>query len=344
MAFLLATESDGLVQDLRQALEGLLGSCRLEIVPEEGPIALARLRAERPMLAFLSMHMRMMDGLTLLRALPPGLAGQVVLLVPDTLEGYRVGWEGLSLGAGDFLVTRGNPPQRLKGNVGHRLRRVANLLVSGPVDAGLEPASRPLGTTPGPLTVVQEPPEGSPWVVLAETRHLAFVSEWLRTLPSSSPVIVRIPEGPRLLRVAREEFGRLVAWPVRGLVSGDPLVPGQIHLFTDTETIRVDPIGGRPTVELRAATDPPGTWSAYHEVLARLRSSTAPLRVLLPEAEDREPEAYLLGMEPAADRALEERALLHRRHGVYHFHSHRARAGRSSRRSSGIPVARQRAA
>ena len=58
------------MQDLRQALEGLLGPCHLEIVPEEGPLALARLRAQRPRLSFLSMDMRFMDGLTLLRALP----------------------------------------------------------------------------------------------------------------------------------------------------------------------------------------------------------------------------------------------------------------------------------
>jgi CheY-like chemotaxis protein len=312
--FLVATGNAGLAEELRQALQTLVGPCALEIVPAEGPMALARLRALRPRLAFAPMQMQMMDGLTLLRALPPARARQVVLLVPDTLEGYRVGWEGLSLGCRDFLVTRGNPPQRFKGSVGGRIRRLAHLLSTNDDQAGVEHVplvQTTLTATPGPLTRDREPRGGSPWVVLAETRQLISVSAWLRTLSSDSPVVVRVPEGPRLLRVAREEFGRLFTWPVRGLVSGDRLVPGQIHLFSDIDSIRIDAVGGRPTVHLETVADPPGTWGAHHDLLARLRASTQPLRIVLPEDDGPEQEIYLMGGEPAG--------LEWPLHGIYHL-------------------------
>jgi hypothetical protein len=304
-----------LVEHLRLLLEALLGPTEIELLPMEGPVVLTRLRGARARLAFVSMEMRGMDGLTLLRALPPARARRVVLLVPDTLEGYRVAWEGLAQGARDFLVSKGSPPLRFRGSVGHRLRQLACLLdADGPSgEAGHAPQG-PVLSVPGSRSSGQTDLEGAPWVVIAESWNLILVTEWLAHQPLDAPVIIRLPEGPRLLRVARENLGRLGDWPVRSLVSGDRLVRGHIHLVAGTETISLEKRDGHLAARVRLAAGPPGSWGAYHDLLESLRDSEAPIRILLPGPGDPEEEALLLGEGP--------------RHAVYHLErSAAARAG-----------------
>jgi chemotaxis response regulator CheB len=279
--FIAATENEKLGGEIRRLLEGLLGPSALELLPEDGDIVLHRLRPIQPKLVFLSMEMRRMEALTLIRALPRNVVRRVVLLVPDTLEGYRVAWEALCLGARDMLPTRGEPPYRFKGSVGQRLRQLACLL-HAEEDAAPEPDPAVADDT-GP----------TPWVVLAETRNLSAILGWLERLPAGPPVIVRVPEGPKMLRVARDGFDRLKGWSVRSLSSGDRLVPGQIHLVGETETMRFEQNGGRPVAVLEPSLEPPGSWAAYHGLLRQLRGSTVPLRVLIPAGDDPELGEYL---------------------------------------------------
>jgi CheY-like chemotaxis protein len=319
-SFLAACEAPPLVEHLRLLLDGLLGPTDIEVIPSDGPVVLARLRGARVRLAFVSMEMRGMDGLTLLRALPGSRGRQVVLLVPDTLEGYRVAWEGLARGAKDFLVSKGAPPLRFRGSVGHRLRQLASLLA---MDAGgneTHPTLSGVRTVPGSLTAGRTPLEEAPWVVVAETWNLILVTEWLSRQAWDAPVVIRLPEGPRLLRVARESLGRLGDWPVRSLVSGDRLVRGHIHLVAGTETISLEKRDGHLVARVRLAAGPPGSWGAYHDLLQSLGESDTPIRILLPEPGDPEEEALLVGEGPlhavyhlercAEARALPEEAVL----------------------------------
>ncbi len=292
--FLAALESPELTHELSRLLEGLLGSSMLEVVPEDGPIVLSTLTTTRPTLAFISTGLRRMEGLTLLRALPEALASRVVLLAPDTLEGYRAAWEGLFLGASDFMVSRGSPPQRFKGGMTQRLRQVASLL------SDQERRNERSNSYPRPCAGIDRVAGRSgslrkfapdvPWVAAPETRNLAATTEWLRGLDREAPVALRIPDGPRFLRVAREGIGRFVNWPVRILASGDRLVPGHVHLFSEGENLRVDAPAGWPIADLAAAAAP-GSWGAQLQFLERLRASSTPLRILAfggeePELED----------------------------------------------------------
>jgi chemotaxis response regulator CheB len=304
--FLAAVESAPLVEEIRRLLAALLGEVEVEMVPQDGPLALNRLRGARSRLVFLPMDLRLMEGLTLLRALPPARARQVVLLVPDTVEGYRVAWEALCLGARDFMVTRGAPPQRLKGGTGARLRQLAHLISADDGTPAAEPLTWP-DTPARPAadlaTGAEEPtrhdasgPEAAaPWLLLPESRHLAGLASWLRALPPGVPAVVRVPEGVRFLRVVREGLGRLVQRPVRELSDGDRLVPGHVHLWTDLEVLRV--CGGESFVRARLSplAETPGSWGARREVLTALLTSSVPLRLALPDADLAEEEDLLAG-------------------------------------------------
>jgi chemotaxis response regulator CheB len=293
--FLAAVEGNGVAEDLRRLLAELVETPELEVIPQDGPIALARLRSTRPRLAFVSMDLKLMEGLTLLRALPAGRGRQIVLLVPDTVEGYRRAWDGLYFGARDFLVTRGSPPQRFKGRTSMRLRQLSHLLAGGETpgpDAvpGFE-GSWEVVSAAGASTAAVDP--RAPWVVLAESRHLPAVVAWLRRQPPDVPVLLRVPEGAKFQRVAREGLGRLLCWPVRIVSDGDRLVPGHVHLIHDGQVPWVEHSGEFPRVREVPQPDPPGSWCAQMTLISRLAASTVGLRVLLPEADPSDREELL---------------------------------------------------
>ncbi len=287
-SFLLAVERSRIANELKRMLDSLLDNPACEILPPDGPTVLGRLRSVRPTLAFLSMSMKRMEGLTVVRALPAGRTRSVVFLAMDTMDGYRAAWEALHLGARDILVTRGSPPQRFKGNAGQRLRRLALLLESGRREA----------EWPDPDTLALLRPTGgglvSPLVLLAEPRYLVAAGRWLRTLGPFFPVVVRVPDGPRFMRVVREGLSRILAWPVRILLHGDRLVAGHVHLFSDTETLRIDAGRGHPTVELQSAVCVPGSWPAHLESLEHLRRSSLPLQILACDLDDPDIEVGLV--------------------------------------------------
>lgn len=280
-----ASDSLPLVEEIRSLVTELLGGLELDRLPQEGPVVLDRLRAQRPRLAFVSIELRLMEGLTLLRALPPGRARQVVLLAPDTLEGYRLAWDGLYFGARDFVVTRGVPPHRLKGSPAIRRRQIAHLLAEEPPtqrvpDSGFEGAWSAVPVVDRGIDLRES---ASPWVVLAETRHLAALIGWLRRLPPEAPVLLRVPEGSRFLRVAREGLERLLLNPVRIGADGDRLVPGHVHLVSDADPVTVVERSGFPYLRLHTPTESPGGWAAPQAALELLSTSPCRLRILLPE-------------------------------------------------------------
>jgi len=310
--FLAAVEPEVLADDLQRMLEELLGPVDFERLPEDGPVALARLKASRPRLAFLSTRLRLIEATTVLRAIPPARAGQVVLVVPDTLEGYRAAWDGLYFGARDFVVTRGLPAQRFKGGTAVRGRQLAHLLTDGTETdgAGAVPGFDGAWRVESACGVVALPgeaaggwsadgsseqargsdgvqvelPEKSPWVILAESRHLPAVAAWLRFVPPAAPVLLRVPEGPRLQRVVREGLSRLLCHPVRIVRDGDRLVPGHVHLAHDAEAPVIVEAGGFLRVHLVPVAEAPGSWGAQRSALRRLGSSPVPLRLILPGA------------------------------------------------------------
>ncbi len=290
LSFVAAVENPDIVQELRRMLDGLLGPSLLELLPEDGPIVLSRLQGTRPTLAFVSASTRRMEGLTILRALTRVQARRIVLLTSDTLEGYRGAWEALMLGARDFLATRGSPPHRLRGNMTQRVRQLAHLLneLHENGDGASDASTAQIG--PGPAGE-----SGCPWVAAPETRKLAAVTAWLGDLDPAAAAVIRIPEGPRFLRVAREGIGRVVRRPVRVLASGDRLVPGHIHLFSETEVARVDAPAGWPSVALAASGQIPGSFGAHREFYEELRASSAPLRILLPDGPAPDLETFLTG-------------------------------------------------
>ncbi len=280
-----ASDSLPLVEEIRSLVGDVLGALELDRLPQEGPVVLDRLRAQRPRLAFVSIELRLMEGLTLLRALPPGRARQVVLLAPDTLEGYRLAWDGLYFGARDFVVTRGVPPHRLKGSAAIRRRQIAHLLAEEPpaqraFDSGFEGAWSAVPVVDRGIDLRDN---ASPWVVLAETRHLAALIGWLRRLPPEAPVLLRVPEGPRFLRVAREGLERLLLNPVRIGADGDRLVPGHVHLVSDADPFSVVERSGFPCLRLHPPTASPGGWAPPPPALELLSTSPCRLRILRPE-------------------------------------------------------------
>jgi chemotaxis response regulator CheB len=302
-------ESVPLLEELRRLLVELLGEAELEVIPQDGPVALNRLRGTRSRLTFLPMDLRLMEGLTLLRALPAARARQVVLLVPDTVEGYRVAWEALCLGACDFMVTRGAPPQRLKGGTGARLRQLAHLVAA---DGEFPRAELPV-LPPAPLRLVPELGSGeesptrhgapgttgiAPWLLLPESRHLGGLASWLHFLPLDVSAVVRVPEGVRFLRVVREGLGRLVDRPVRELSDGDRLVPGHVHLWTDLEVLHLRGEESFVRARLTPPAEAPGTWGARREVLIALLNAPVPLRLALPDGDLAEEEDLLAGAGP----------------------------------------------
>ena len=320
--YIAALENPLLVEEIRRLLRGLLGETQLELLPEDGTVLLSRLRPITPRLVFLNMQLRRMEGLTVLRALPAALARRAVLLVPDTLEGYRVAWEALSLGAGDVIATRGDPPHRLKGNIAQRLRQLAGLLAGDETsDADADCEGENGGDCPETPVVVpsllttgrRDSLAGATWLVPAETRNLFAVARWIRCVERDAPVVIRVPEGPRMLRVVREGLGSQIDWPVRLLKNGDRLAPGQVHLFGEFESLRVVEAGGRGQVELQPAAEPPGSWGAHSDLLRNLRDSSMPLRIVLPEREDPEQELFLMGGDGVC-------------HGIYHLQDPRPRA------------------
>jgi hypothetical protein len=164
-----------------------------------------------------------------------------------------------------------------------------------------------------------EPEERAPWVVFAESRHLPAVAAWLRHLPPGAPIVLRVPEGLRFARVAREGLGRLLSSPVRMVADGDRLVPGHVHLLHDNQVPWIEHNGLFPRLREVALADPPGSWCAQMTLLLRLAASTVSLRVVLPEV-------------GALDR-LEFLAVSRGRHAVYRLSA--AAAGTAEGRNVG---------
>lgn len=288
-SFLLATDSTALADEIRDLLALLLRDVALEVVHEDGRLALARVRSGVHRLAFLPLEMRNMEALTLLRALGGPTASRVVLLTPETLSGFRVAWEGLRMGARDMLCTRGRPATRLKGQPDSRARQLAQLLD---------------GEAPLAAQMPDRECWDRPWVILPETRHLLTVAELLRDLPREFPIVLRVPEGPRLRRVIGEEFARASSWPVRALTPGDQLLTGQVHLFAEPEIVRIEPHGFRWIAQVSHTRRPSGSWAAREELLTYLGDSSAALGILSGEWMD-ETEEDLVCANPDAERELQ---------------------------------------
>jgi len=262
--FLVVTDSAAIAEEIRELLEELLGHVVVEVVHEDGPLALSRLQRGTYDLALLPLGLRRMEALTLLRALGAEASSRVVLLAPDTLEGFRTAWEGMRLGARDLVPTKGQPPQRLKGHHDLRLRQIAWHL-SHPGELALRPLP---GADAFDLT--------GPVVLAPETRHLVAVAEWIVGLPRTVPVVLRAPEGARLRRVLGEELARWIPWPTRSLKHGDRLAPGHVHLFAEPEAIELNGGSERCIARVVPNTGAPGSWSARCDLLAHLAASTVP--------------------------------------------------------------------
>ena len=264
---LLASDNAAVVSELQRVLQELMGPFVVELIHEDGRIALRRLQGRRYRLVLLPSTMRHYEALTLLRMLDPVGRSPIVLLVPDTVEGLRTGWEALRLGAADILPTKGDPPQRLKGQLDQRRRQLAAVLSL----AGSETVSA------NPWSV---PEDGEPTVWLPELRHLTEVTAALTDLPRTFPLLMRIPEGPRMRRVAGEELARTTPWPVRQLQNGDRLIPGRLHLFSDPEAIALVGSGESCVVRLHASSGAPGSADAAHELYRSLGRSTTRFRLV----------------------------------------------------------------
>jgi hypothetical protein len=166
-----------------------------------------------------------------------------------------------------------------------RLRQLAHLLSdpesTGPdASPGFEGGWEAVPALGRPDSLVES---RVPWVVLAESRHLPAVVAWLRRQSPDVPVLLRVPEGAKFERVAREGLGRLLSWPVRIVSDGDRLVPGHVHLIHDGQVPWVEHNGEFPRLREVPQPDPPGSWCAQMTVISRLAASTVGLRVLLPE-------------------------------------------------------------
>jgi CheY-like chemotaxis protein len=308
---LLVTDSADLAEEIQRLVESLLGPIALEVLHEDGPLALARLQAQPHRLAFLPLRMRGMEAITLLRLLGPRDAGRVVVLAPDTLGGCRLAWECLDLGAADILPLRG-ASLRLKGPREHRVRQIAiHLAREG------EP---PLITMPD----LQD--TDRPWIAFPEPRHLMALTAWLRRQPRVFPFVVRVPEGPRLRRVVGEELIRVTQWPVRQVDNSDRLVAGQVHLFSDPDLFSLHGRDGRLETGLTPLSGPAGSWAARREQLEALAQATARFGLLLPEPLEPVEESILAAARPVLLRWTEHDAVVR------------------SDRADGAPAARRRAA
>lgn len=265
---LLVTDSADLTEEIQRLVESLLGPIALEVLHEDGPLALARLQSRSHRLAFLPLRMRGMEAITLLRLLGPRDAGRVLVLAPDTLAGCRLAWECLDLGAADILPLRG-ASLRLKGPRDHRMRQIAiHLAREG---------------EPPRITMPDLPQTDRPWIAFPEPRHLTALTSWLRRQPRVFPFVVRVPEGARLRRVVGEELIRVTQWPVRQVDNGDRLVAGQVHLFSDPDLFSLHGRDGRLEAGLTPLSSAPGSWAARREQLEALAQATARFGMLLPE-------------------------------------------------------------
>ncbi|MEZ4649037.1 MAG: hypothetical protein R3E97_09695 [Candidatus Eisenbacteria bacterium] len=278
-SFLVVTDSASIAEESRELLEELLGHVVVEVVHEDGRLALSRLERRAYDLVLLPLELRKMEALTLLRAAGPEVASRIALLTPDTLEGFRTAWEGMRLGARDLIPTKGQPPQRLKGHHDLRLRQIAwHLSHAGT----LAPLSLPS---------VDEFDLDGPVVLVPETRHLVAVAEWIVGLPRTVPVVLRAPEGARLRRVLGEELTRWIPWPTRSLKHGDRLAPGHVHLFAEPEAIELNGDSERCIARVVPNVGAPGGWSARRDLLSHVAGSTVPFTLwtgdpLEPEEED----------------------------------------------------------
>jgi chemotaxis response regulator CheB len=264
---LLASDNASVVAEIQRILQELIGPFVIELICEDGRIALRRLERRQYRLVLLPSAMRHYEALTVLRMLDPTQKSPVVLLVPDTVEGLRTGWEALRRGAVDILPTKGDPAQRLKGLLEQRRRQISaalNLSESGT-------------TCPDPWSL---PEDSEPTVWLPELRHLTELSESLSKLPRTFPLLIRIPEGPRMRRVAGEELARTTPWPVRQLQNGDRLMSGRVHLFSDPDAVALVGSGDNCTVRLHASAGTPGSADATHELYRSLGRSTTRFRLV----------------------------------------------------------------
>ncbi|MCA9728599.1 MAG: hypothetical protein KC729_13000 [Candidatus Eisenbacteria bacterium] len=266
---LLVTDSADLAAEIQRVVESLLGPIAVEVLHEDGRLALSRLQARPEQLAFLPLQMRGMEAITLLRSLGPADAGRVMVLAPDTIPGCRQAWECLALGAADVLPLRGSMT-RIKGSRDHRLRQIA-------IHLGHE------GAPPRVEIPDLDDLADRPWIALPELRHLIPMMIWLRRQPRTFPLLMWVPEGPRMRRVVGEELVRGTQWPVRQLSNGDRLVPGQVHLFSDPDLLTLLNRDGRLEAGLRGAAGAPGTWVARREQLQAFGAMPAPFGLLVPE-------------------------------------------------------------
>lgn len=232
---LLASAAPALVEEVRSLLSALVRTVPLELLPEDGRVVYSRLALNPPRLAFLPAELRSMDTLTLLRALSPDAAGRVVVMVADTRQGFRTGMDALETGARDFWPMQ-RKANRLRGDRANELERLARWLKD-------EDASAP--PTASEATPLFDDDTDAPWVLVPETNQLSALGAWLRETPSDHPLIVRVPLGPRMLRVLGEDWRAAAAWPVRELKDGDRLGAGQVHLFADPFLVRLQSDGDR---------------------------------------------------------------------------------------------------
>lgn len=280
MRFLLATDHASLAADFEGMLELLVGRVVLEVIHEDGRMALQRMESKTPMLAFLPLQMRGMEALTVLRRLGPDSSARVLVLTQDTVDGYRHAWECLRLGASDVLPLRGGTTPRLKGGRDVRVRQLA---------VHLAHLQAPWAER---LPEIEAELQDRPWVVLPETRHLLSVSSWLRQQPRTFPVLLGLPEGPRFRRAAVEELARTARWPVRTLVHGDRLAPGQVHVFCEPDAPLVSGTAERWDAALVPTVWSGGPWHVRRALLEAMGRSKVPLGILLSD----EPETIELDL------------------------------------------------
>lgn len=287
--FLLATENAELAEQCRRLVHGLWPRAVLEVVPEDGRQVLARMRARLPRFAFVPAGLRHLDSLTLLRALAREEAQRVVLLVPTTLNGYRVAWEALGLAAADVFPTPRAGATRIKGDEARWLRRLA-LLADEQEETDAQVADLDDGVE-------------RPWVVYPELRQLPALARGLRNAPRTVPLVLRVPEGPRVHQVVREELDRIFPWPIRDLIDGDLLVPGHLHLFTEPWLLRIESSGARHRARLCPPMNARRGFAPRADLLSVLGHSAAGFLFISGEPLEPEEEERVIGADRSRRRS-----------------------------------------
>ncbi|MDM7916565.1 MAG: response regulator, partial [Candidatus Eisenbacteria bacterium] len=248
---LIVDDSASVVAELRSRL--LRRQPGLAFLPaaSNGAEALRVIRALEPDLLLLDLEMPHMDGLTVLRALPrPRPGGMRILgLASDTVEGGRIAWEALRLGAADILLKREKRPSQFAW-------------ISPDLEEKILPASaarlRLRGRFAGEEEIQAFPVLWLHVRLRGLLRATAFLTAHSYGRRDQRALVLSVPHPPRHTRGLREGLDRATRLPVRIARDGDRPAPGQVLLVPGGCRTRIEPDGPAHRIRLAAPAAPPG--------------------------------------------------------------------------------------